>query len=49
MIHRFRLAPLDKTGKLVSGITLTGLVIGSLGLLWLIPFLFSPRRYEVSI
>lgn len=48
MAHQFRLAPLDKTGKLVSGIALTGLVICSLGLLWFIPYLFSPRRYEVS-
>ncbi|MDH7478967.1 MAG: PH domain-containing protein [Syntrophomonadaceae bacterium] len=32
----------------MSGIALIGLVIGSLGLLWLIAYLFLPRRYEVS-
>ena len=47
MVHQFKIAPLDKSGKLVTGIALIDAVC-TLGLIWLIPFLFSPRGYTVS-
>lgn len=47
MVHQFKIAPMDKTGKLVTGIVIIGTVC-TLGLIWLIPFLFSPRGYTVS-
>ena len=47
MVRRYKIAPLDKTGKLVTGLMIIGTVC-TLGLIWLIPFLFSPRCYTVS-
>lgn len=48
MIHRFELAPLDKTARLFSILPMIALAVCSFGLLWLIPFLFSPRDYRVT-
>jgi hypothetical protein len=46
LIHRFELAPLDKTARLFSILPMIALAVCSFGLLWLIPFLFSPRDYR---
>ena len=48
MIHSFKIAPLDRTGKLISNPLILMLAICSIGLTWLIPFLFSPRGYLIS-
>lgn len=44
----FPIAPMDKTAKLMSGPLMTILAILTLGLIWLIPYLFSPRGYKVT-
>lgn len=48
MVHSFKTAPLDRTGKFMSNLVILFLFICSLGFIWLIPFLFSPRGYMIS-
>lgn len=48
MVRSFKIAPLDRTGKLMSNPFTLVLAICSIGLIWLIPFLFSPRGYRIS-
>lgn len=48
MTRKFRVAPLDRTGKLLSN-PLTGFLFLFAGLLWwILPFPFAPRGYLVS-
>ncbi len=48
MVHSFKIAPLDRTGKFMSNPLILVLAICSIGLILLIPFLFSPRGYLIS-
>ncbi len=48
LTHHFKLAPLDNTDRLMSSLPMIALAVCSFGLLWLIPFLFSPRSYQVT-
>jgi hypothetical protein len=46
--HEFKVAPFDRTGKLLSN-PLTGFLFLFAGLLWwVLPFPFAPRGYRVS-
>lgn len=48
LLHHLKLAPLDKKGRFMSSLPMVALAICTFGLLWLIPFLFSPRSYKVT-
>lgn len=48
MVHSFKIAPLDRTGKFMSNPLILVLAICSIGFIFLIPFLFSPRGYLIS-
>lgn len=48
MIYSYKIAQMDKIGKLMSNPLILVLTICSIGLIWLIPFLFSPRGYLIS-
>lgn len=47
MTEEFKLAPVDKNSKIVTAIFVIGGIL-TLGFCYLIPFLFSPRRYRVT-
>jgi len=44
----FPIAPMDKMSKTMSNLLTTIISICSIGLIWLIPYLFSPRGYKVT-
>ncbi|RYD01544.1 hypothetical protein N752_30040 [Desulforamulus aquiferis] len=48
MVHNFKLAPLDKQGKFMASPLMLILAICTLCIIWLGPFLFSPRSYQIS-
>jgi len=48
LVHSFKIAPLDRTGKFMSNPLILVLTICSIGFILLIPFLFSPRGYMIS-
>jgi len=48
MDNYFPVAPMDKTARLMSNLLTTIIFICSIGLIWLIPYLFSPRGYKVT-
>ncbi|OPX92171.1 MAG: hypothetical protein A4E52_00112 [Pelotomaculum sp. PtaB.Bin013] len=48
MVYNFKIAPLDRTGQIISNPLIIILAVCSIGLIWLIPFLFSPRGYLIS-
>jgi len=48
LVHNFKIAPLDRTGKFMSNPLMLVLAICSIGFIFLIPFLFSPRGYMIS-
>ncbi|MDI6710359.1 MAG: PH domain-containing protein [Bacillota bacterium] len=47
-MESFKLAPLDRTARVVSPLVTVGVLVGSLGFAWVLAFLFSPREYRVS-
>ncbi|AGL00605.1 PH domain-containing protein [Desulfoscipio gibsoniae] len=44
----FPIAPMDRTSKIMSNPFTTIIAICSIGLIWLIPYIFSPRGYKVT-
>jgi hypothetical protein len=44
----FPIAPMDKNAKIMSGLIMKILGLASLGLIWLIPYLFSPSGYLIT-
>ncbi|SFR18272.1 PH domain-containing protein [Desulfoscipio geothermicus] len=48
MVYHFKIAPLDKLGNFMSNPLMFVLAICTIGVIWAIPFLFSPRSYQIS-
>ncbi|WP_131820606.1 hypothetical protein [Desulfoscipio geothermicus] len=48
MHEEFKLAPWDRNSKFVTILLIIGAGILTLGFIYLLPLLFSPRRYQVT-